>query len=101
MVMPANVIPLVRDRVQPEAEDPQAVTILGKLCREDFELWVCRSGDGPLSLKWWRWREDAEFFAPMEGGGLTLDPTELQPLAELLASVAAFLDAKGPIAPVR
>ncbi len=92
MVKPSNVVPLVRDRAQPEAED--TTTILGKLCREDFELWVCRSGGDTLTLKWWRWREDAEYFAPMEDGGLTLDRTELQPLAELLASVASFLDEK-------
>jgi hypothetical protein len=94
MARPSNVVPLLRNRSQPEAEDPHAATILGKLCRDDFELWVCRSGGGNLSLKWWRWREDDAFFAPMEDGGLTLDATELQPLAELLASVAAYLNEK-------
>jgi len=92
MASPSNVVPLLRSRPQPEAADPQAATILGKLCRDDFELWVCRSGGGTLSLKWWRWREDDAFFDPMEDGGLTLDAAELQPLAELLASVAAYLN---------
>jgi len=93
MVVPANVIPLQR-APRPEAEDPQGATLLGKLCREDFELWVSRSASGALSLKWWRWRDDAEFFDPLEDGGLTLDPAELKPLAELLASVAGFLEQK-------
>ena len=88
---PGNVVPLRRDPEPAEAEPAQAPVILGKLCRDDFELWVCRSGTGTLSLKWWRWREDDEFFDPLEDGGLTLDETELQPLAELLASVAGFL----------
>lgn len=91
MASPSNVVPLLRSRPQPEDQDPHAATILGKLCRDDFELWVCRSGGGTLSLKWWRWREDDAFFDPMEDGGLTLDAAELQPLAELLASVAAYL----------
>jgi hypothetical protein len=52
MPSPSNVIALQR-KTQPEAAD--APTILGKLCREDFELWVCRSAGGTLSLKWWRW----------------------------------------------
>jgi hypothetical protein len=94
MYIPSNVVPLQRDQVKPEAVDPYASIILGKLCREDFELWVCRSAEGTLSLKWWRWREDSEHFDPMEDGGLTLDPAELQPLAELLASVATLLGGK-------
>ena len=94
MPSPSNVVPLLRNQPQPETADPHAATILGKLCRDDFELWVCRSGGGTLSLKWWRWREDDAFFAPMEDGGLTLDAAELQPLAELLASVAAYLNDK-------
>jgi hypothetical protein len=88
------VVPLRRNQPEPEAADPGAATILGKLCRDDFELWVCRSGSGALSLKWWRWREDDESFAPLEDGGLSLDAAELQPLAELLASVATYLNDK-------
>jgi len=94
MEVPSNVVPLLRAQDRPEAEDLQASAILGKLCRDDFELWICRSPAGALSLKWWRWREDDESFAPLEDGALTLDPAELQPLAELLASVAAFLGKK-------
>ena len=94
MNTPSNVVPFLREPVLPAEEDPEAATILGKLCRDDFELWVCRSGGGTLSLKWWRWREDNAFFDPMEDGGLTLDAAELQPLAELLASVAAYLNDK-------
>jgi hypothetical protein len=94
MARPSNVVPLHRAQTQPEAADPVSAAILGKLCRDDFELWVCRSGGGTISLKWWRWREEAEFFDPLEDGGLTLDAAELQPLAELLASVAAYLKPK-------
>jgi hypothetical protein len=86
MYTPSNVVPLHR-----EAEDPHAAAILGKLCREDFELWVCRSAGGVVSLKWWRWREDAEHFDPLQDGALTLDTTDLQPLAELLGSVGNLL----------
>jgi hypothetical protein len=95
MYSPSNVVPLIRHQAEPEVEDPCAQTILGKLCRDDFELWVCRSAGGVLSLRWWRWREDAEHFDPMEDGGLTLDPSELMPLAELLTSVGARLAEKG------
>lgn len=91
MPSPSNVVPLLRNQPQPEAAEAHAATILGKLCRDDFELWVCRSGDGSLTLKWWRWREDGASFDPMEDGALTLDATELQPLAELLASVATLI----------
>ena len=77
-----------------EREDLDAPVILGKLCRDDFELWVCRSAGGSLSLKWWRWREDAEHFSPLQDGGLTLDAEELQPLAELLISVDNLLNIK-------
>ena len=94
MSISANVVPLLRSQVLPEPVDPDAAAILGKLCREDFELWICRSAGGVLSLKWWRWREDAEHFDPLEDGGLTLDAAELQPLAELLASVSALLERK-------
>ena len=92
MPNPANVVPF--RLAQHEREDPDAPIILGKLCRDDFELWVCRSAGGILSLKWWRWREDAEHFSPLEDGGLTLDARELQPLAELLASVGNLLSLK-------
>lgn len=93
MATPSNVLPFRRES-RPEAEDPQGATLLGKLCRDDFELWISRTAGGTLSLKWWRWREDAEFFDPLEDGGLTLDPAELQPLAELLASVAGLMELK-------
>ena len=95
MNTPVNVIPLRLDPAPPAAADPQAATILGKLCRDDFELWVCRSAGGIISLKWWRWREDAEHFDPLQDGALALDPAELLPLAELLASVGARLAEKG------
>jgi hypothetical protein len=88
MEIPSNVVPLFRAA----APEPQDSAILGKLCRDDFELWICRAPGGALSLKWWRWREDAESFAPLEDGALTLDAEELQPLADLLASVATFLE---------
>lgn len=91
MNTPSNVVPLQRDRIQPAVEAPNAPTILGKLCRDDFELWVCRSAGGVISLKWWRWREDSEQFDPMQDGALALDPAELMPLAELLASVGRRL----------
>jgi hypothetical protein len=94
MAIPSNVVPLLRNRAQSEPEDPYAATILGKLCRDDFELWVCRSAGGTLSLKWWRWSEDDEHFDPLQDGGLTLDPTEVQPLAELLLSVGHLLNTK-------
>ena len=92
MPKPANVVPL--RLAQQEGEDPDAPIILGKLCRDDFELWVCRSAGGSLSLKWWRWREDAEDFSPLQDGGLTLDAAELQPLAELLTSVGNLMNIK-------
>jgi hypothetical protein len=94
MAVPSNVVPLLRHRPEAEPEDPYAATILGKLSRDDFELWVCRSAGGTLSLKWWRWSEDDEHFDPLEDGGLTLDSAELQPLAELLQSVANLLNIK-------
>ena len=92
MPTPANVVPL--RLAQHGGEDLDAPIILGKLCRDDFELWVCRSAGGSVSLKWWRWREDDEHFSPLQDGGLTLEGAELQPLAELLASVAAYLNDK-------
>ena len=82
-------VPLLR-RSRPRSR--RTAAILGKLCRDDFELWVCRAPGGRLSLKWWRWREDAEPSTPLEDGALTLDAEELQPLADLLASVATFLE---------
>lgn len=94
MAIPSNVVPLLRNQLHPEPEDPYAATILGKLCRDDFELWVCRSAGGTLSLKWWRWSEDSEHFDPLQDGGLTLDATELRPLAELLLSVDNLLSIK-------
>jgi hypothetical protein len=94
MAAPSNVVPLQRDLAPSEPEDPGAPTILGKLCRDDFELWVCRSPGGTLSLKWWRWSEGDGNFAPLQDGGLTLEATELQPLAELLQSVVNLLQIK-------
>jgi len=91
MNTPSNVVPFLREPVLPAEEDPEAATILGKLCRDDFELWICRSAGGVVSLKWWRWREDSEHFDPMQDGALALDPAELIPLAELLASVGTRL----------
>ena len=85
---PGKVLPLRRKPGPPE----DAPVILGKLCRDDFELWVYRAADGSLTLKWWRWRGDMERFQALEDGGLTLNPSELQPLADLLASVGGFLD---------
>jgi hypothetical protein len=86
-----NVVPFAPNPAPPAA-DEGAATLLGKLARDDFELWVCRAGDGTVFLKWWRWREDDARFDPLEDGQLALDPSELRPLAELLASVAGRLD---------
>jgi hypothetical protein len=102
MDTPSNVVPFFRDLppAEPEGDPPQeeggleAATLLGKLRRKDFELWVCREGDGTLTMKWWRWREASEQFYPMEDGGLTLNASELQPLAELLSSVSKMLKKK-------
>jgi hypothetical protein len=100
MDTPRNVVPFFRDLPPAEPEeadlpqeegDPEGVTLLGKLRRKDFELWICREGDGTLTMKWWRWREASEQFYPMEDGGLTLNAAELQPLAELLSSVNKVL----------
>lgn len=91
MDLPRNVVPF-----QPNA-DPQesrAPVLLGKLAKDDFELWVSRSPDGVLALKWWRWREDDERFDPLEDGRLSLEPAELRPLADLLTSVANRLEGK-------
>jgi hypothetical protein len=85
---PGNILPFQR---KPDPPDDGPI-ILGKLCRDDFELWVCGAPDGRLTLKWWRWREDMERFQALEDGGLTLDLAELRPLADLLASVGGFLD---------
>jgi hypothetical protein len=93
MSVPPNVVPF--RRAPRPADDDQATVILGKLCRKDFELWVCRAPSGQLSLRWWRWQEEEESFSPLEDGGLTLDAAELQPLAELLASVNGMLERKG------
>ena len=108
MDTPRNVLPFFRDlppddprETDPPLEEEQeldtnAVTLLGKLRRKDFELWICQAADGSLSMKWWRWREAAEQFYPMEDGGLTLNASELQPLAELLSSVSKVLKKKKP-----
>jgi len=92
MSIPRNVVPLRRDQDEDDRYD--APNVLGMLHRKDFELWVCRTPGGVLSLKWWRWREDLGRFFPMEDGELTLAQGELQPLAELLASVARLLEKK-------
>ena len=83
-----NVVPLRRDLPPPD-DDEQSLpaNVLGILHRKDFELWVCRSPEGALTLKWWRWRADLERFCPLEEGELTLDAADLQPLAEVLVSV--------------
>jgi len=97
MKLPPNVVPfqptLAPAEAGAEPGEPDAV-LLGKLARKDFELWVSRTPGGALDLKWWRWREDDERFDPLEDGGLTLDPSELRPLAELLAAVAERLERK-------
>jgi hypothetical protein len=92
MTLPPNVVPFLPSPGEPEREDASAPALLGKLSREDFELWISRGPGGTLSLKWWRWREDDERFDPLEDGRLTLDAAELRPLAELLASVANRLE---------
>ena len=91
MPIPSNVVPLLRDRTPEEEAASLPPYVLGILHRKDFELWVCRSATGVLSLKWWRWREDLGRFFPLEDGELTLAPGELKPLAELLVSVDARL----------
>ena len=85
-----NVVPLRRDLPPPD-DDEQSLpaNVLGILHRKDFELWVCRSPEGALTLKWWRWRADLERFCPLEEGELTLDAADLQPLAEVLVAVDA------------
>lgn len=92
--IPPNVIPFHKDPdpdPDPRAESPQ---VLGVLHREDFELWVCRSEGGAVTLKWWRWGGDLKKFFPLEDGQLTLDVAELDPLAEMLASVRLMLEKK-------
>ena len=91
--IPPNVVPFPRDPSS-DGEDVSGV-ILGKLSRKDFELWVCRTPAGTLSLKWWRWSSDDERFSPLEDGQLSLDSGELKPLAELLSSVSNLMKKKG------
>lgn len=88
MKSPRNVVPFSPN------PGPQEPVLLGKLARQDFELWVSGAPGGVLCLKWWRWREDDAQFDPLEDGRLTLDPTELRPLAELLTAVADRLESK-------
>ena len=94
MSRPDNLISFSCGQPTPEEEPNPASNVLGMLHRKDFELWVCRAPDGTLTLKWWRWREDLERFFPLEDGELTLDPSELQPLADLLSSVTRRLKLK-------
>jgi hypothetical protein len=94
MKIPRNVVPF---RKPPEPAPDAAATspqVLGVLHREDFELWVCRSESGAVSLKWWRWGGDQKKFFPLEDGQLSLDAEELEPLAGLLRSVSQMLEAK-------
>jgi hypothetical protein len=90
--MKDNVVPLRRKPAASGPREPAAPVILGKLARKDFELWVCLSPEGRISLKWWRWREDEERFQPVTDGALTLEPEELRPLVDLLGSVGSMLD---------
>ena len=92
MSLPANVVPLRRLEAQEDEDATAGPNVLGMLHRKDFELWVCRTPGGALSLKWWRWRGDLERFFPLGEGELTLDASELQPLADLLASVGKRLN---------
>jgi len=86
------VIPFRKDaEPEPASAGPQ---VLGVLHREDFELWVCRSDSGAVSLKWWRWGGDQKKFFPLEDGQLSLDPAELEPLAGMLRSVSQMLEKK-------
>lgn len=95
MAAPKNVVPLRRDLASDEEDDRSTPSnVLGVLHRKDFELWVCRSPRGAITLKWWRWRGDLERFFPMEEGELTMNPGELEPLAELLLSVDTLLAKK-------
>lgn len=87
MKIPSNVVPLLRNDPQAEDQTQPPPYVLGILHRKDFELWVCRLATGALSLKWWRWREDLGRFFPLEDGELTLAPSDLGALAELLISV--------------
>ena len=97
MTMPPNVIPF-HQGPEPAPDEPEeqlaSAQVLGVLHREDFELWVCRSESGALSLKWWRWGGDQKRVFPLEDGELTLDPAELDPLAGLLVSVSQLLEKK-------
>jgi hypothetical protein len=90
-----NVVPFLREPAQAE-EDHQytPANVLGILHRKDFELWICRSATGALTLKWWRWRQDLEQFFPLEEGELTLNQGDLQPLADVLSSVDGLLTKK-------
>lgn len=91
-----NVVPLRRDLPPPEDDDQcLPANVLGILHRKDFELWVCRSPEGALTLKWWRWRADLERFTPLEEGELTLDATDLLPLAEVLVAVGELVGKRG------
>ncbi|GEM_PF-1614635 len=93
MNRPSNVVPFLKEPVLPDGgEAPAPGHILGMLHRKDFELWVSRTPSGALSLKWWRWREELERFFPVEDGELTLNASELKPLADLLISVDGILN---------
>jgi hypothetical protein len=94
MKNPRNVIPFRKDPDPEPATAAQAPQVLGVMHREDFELWVCRSEGGAVSLKWWRWGGDQKKFFPLEDGQLTLDSAELEPLAGLLRSVSQALEKK-------
>jgi hypothetical protein len=97
MTLPKNVVRLRVSQNEEEEDRTPAPNVLGMLHRKDFELWICRSPRGKLSLKWWRWREDLGRFCPLEEGELTLDPSELLPLADLLSSVDGLLGKNGNV----
>jgi hypothetical protein len=97
MTLPKNVVRLRPASSQDEDDRYTAPNVLGMLHRKDFELWISRSPRGKVSLKWWRWREDLGRFCPLEEGELTLDCSELLPLADLLSSVDGLLGKNGNV----
>ena len=95
MSQPKNIVRLRLNRSEDEDDRTTAPNVLGVLHRKDFELWLCRAPRGKVTLKWWRWREDLGRFCPLEEGELTLETSELLPLADLLSSVAGRLGMNG------
>ena len=85
MTSAGNVIPFLRDPSKEEDFDDGGSILLGKIKREEWELWVCLHKNGSVSLKWWTWRDDLQSFYPKaDFEEIDLTPSELGPLGELL-----------------